>query len=67
MNICITVIRLKYECGWYFSEASIASCGFTYNGTNNNQHQFERIRSIDASLELDYNIQNKTRLWNISV
>jgi hypothetical protein len=32
MNISITVLRTKYLAGWSFSEASLSSSGFTYNG-----------------------------------
>jgi hypothetical protein len=34
MNIMITLLRTKYVSGWSFAEAGMASCGFTYNGTN---------------------------------
>lgn len=32
MNVSITLMRTKYLSGWSFSEASIASSGFTFDG-----------------------------------
>jgi len=32
MNIMITLLRTKYISGWSFTEAGLASCGFSYNG-----------------------------------
>jgi hypothetical protein len=43
----ITVIRTKYISGWFFSEASLASSGFTFNGYKEKTPIYGRIRSID--------------------
>jgi lysophospholipid acyltransferase len=67
MNICITLIRAKYLSGWSFSEAGMAASGFTYNGTKDGKTTFQRIKSIDIDMDLTYNINDKAKMWNISV
>jgi len=66
MNITITVIRTKYISGWFFSEASLASSGFTFNGYKDKTPIYGRIRSIDPKEEIE-DIPKKVKLWNISV
>ena len=63
----ITLFRTKYLTGWSFSEASIASCGFTFNGYVKGRPTFDKIRSVDLWVDTTYNPQDKVRMWNISV
>jgi lysophospholipid acyltransferase len=67
LNVMVTLLRAKYLSGWSFSEASIASSGFTFNGFKEGQPQFQRIKSIDIEVDKTYNINEKAKMWNISV
>lgn len=69
MNISIILYRTRFLTGWSFSEASLAASGFTYNGINPETKKpiFGRLTSIEFRVEVTHSIQEKVKLWNISV